>query len=155
MNTLSLWLERSTPDSRSLFGHLKYSENAGMWSQVSGNWESAWNLVCLSISPFKCHIQVVILPPFPPWFFVVSSSFHFGRDREWNFCRNTDFSPLTHPFSPIDHITWFSPIPRSSIISLGFLFNILVVSIQMWRKDLWGFVQVWSLLPALGYGAVY
>lgn len=63
--------------------------------------------------------------------FVVSSSFHFGRDREWNFCRNTDFSTLIHPF----------------------LVNILVVSIQRWKKGLRCFVQGWSHLQTLGYGA--
>lgn len=82
--------------------------------------------------------------------FVVSSSFHFGRDREWNFCRNADFSTLIHPFLLLHHITLFPQVPQSSIISVGFLFNVSVVNIQMWRKPM-RFCP--GVVPALGYGA--
>lgn len=149
MNTLSLWLERSALDPHSLLDHWKDSENAGMWCQVSGNWESTWNFGFFSISSFKCHVQVVILPPFPPWFLLLALSLWMRGgvkllQGHWFLHINLSLSPLA---------SQHSPIPRSSIISVGFVFSILVVSIQMWRKDLWGFVQVWSHLPALGYEA--
>lgn len=51
----------------------------------------------------------------PSLIFVVSSSFHFGKDRQLNFCRSTDFSKLIHPFLFLHHINLFSPVPPSWI----------------------------------------
>lgn len=106
-----------------------------MGSQISGNWESTWDFVCLSILSSKFHVQVANLPPFPPWFLLLAHPFILEENQSECFTRTLYFSTLIHH---LHHIIWFSQIPWSYIISVGFLIiSCLWVyeSKTTWRKD--------------------